>query len=736
VPDSFDPYAQWLEITEPTRPLDHYSLLGLSRRESNPESIAHAADMLMAKLRKIRPGGRLADWGRLLDQLGAAKACLLDPTSKATYDASLPADPPQQPAPQQPAVGGVFPSNMAVPPGMDTPQPQSDGQPASFFSGYSTPTLSSQSPAAAQSGADMDGLTQATQQPTAPTAPTGPTGMENQTAPDPMAPPGAYTAATPQPSPAPQAPGNPGATQGWSSAPTPLGVPTPAGLGSAGPATMQPQADAAQLPVGTPIPVGGMVPQAKAAKPRISTALSAMLLLAAACFAGYAFWQSRRPQPVVQSQTDNADDDSVTPVDSKTPDNPQPPETSQQPPEESPSTPQQPTDPPEQPETPVNPPVENPPSNPDPPTPANPPLPTQIDRQKQATFTKDVSQVRSAMSGRNVEAAKKYLDAARPNAQTPEEKAQVARLELMHDYIGQFWDGMSRSVATLEATQELAVMDTRVAVVESSAQHLIIRAAGRNRRYAIEDIPTVLVMAIVKECFPNEPGAKALIGTFLAVDPDGDRQRAQQYWEQAARGGIDVKALMPELSATPASAGGGGVPKPPAPTDQAEVQQAVNAVRAMFAGPYAEATTGAKKAALARQLIARARLDTDDEAKRFAMLREARDLAIASGDPGVAIEAIERMAEFFAIDAAGMKGAAMEAMSKTARGLSGQRGIAVATLKLIEETIAAKQWDEAARLADLAIQAARNSKSTTLMRQAAAAKQQIESLRKAGAKRA
>jgi len=89
VSESFDPYRQWLGIDEPTRPLDHYRLLGLTRFEGNPQAIAHAADIAMAKVRKIRPGQHAAEWGRLLDQLGAAKVCLLDPNSKATYDASL-----------------------------------------------------------------------------------------------------------------------------------------------------------------------------------------------------------------------------------------------------------------------------------------------------------------------------------------------------------------------------------------------------------------------------------------------------------------------------------------------------------------------------------------------------------------------------------------------------------------------------------------------------------------------
>ena len=69
---------------------------------SDPPTISHAADVRMARLRKIRPGSHLPDWGRLLDQLSAAKVCLLDASSKAAYDAGL-----QSQAPQQPDTAGM-----------------------------------------------------------------------------------------------------------------------------------------------------------------------------------------------------------------------------------------------------------------------------------------------------------------------------------------------------------------------------------------------------------------------------------------------------------------------------------------------------------------------------------------------------------------------------------------------------------------------------------------------------
>ena len=125
--DSFDPYAEWLDIRGRGRPPDHYALLGLPRSQSDPKVIAEAADVRMARVRKIRPGKHLPDWGRLLDQLGAAKVCLLDPASKAAYDASLPAEgPAHPPAPQSSAPAGTHPAALAEPPAMGVPSPKHD----------------------------------------------------------------------------------------------------------------------------------------------------------------------------------------------------------------------------------------------------------------------------------------------------------------------------------------------------------------------------------------------------------------------------------------------------------------------------------------------------------------------------------------------------------------------------------------------------------------------------------
>jgi hypothetical protein len=83
---SFDPYHKWLGIPPDEQPPNHYRLLGIRPFEADPEVIQSAADQRMAHLRTYQTG-RHADWSqRLLNEVAAAKICLLTPAKKAAYD--------------------------------------------------------------------------------------------------------------------------------------------------------------------------------------------------------------------------------------------------------------------------------------------------------------------------------------------------------------------------------------------------------------------------------------------------------------------------------------------------------------------------------------------------------------------------------------------------------------------------------------------------------------------------
>jgi len=176
----------------------------------------------------------------------------------------------------------------------------------------------------------------------------------------------------------------------------------------------------------------------------------------------------------------------------------------------------------------------------------------QPDPRKQASLAEALSEARLCMSERDLAGAKGALETATGNAQTADDRTRLERLKAMVSNLEQFWLGIHDGTASLDAPGELVLKGTRVAIVEASRDELIIKAAGRTRRYRVEFLPTPLVMAVAERIFSKDPVNKALVGTFLAVDPDGNRAHARQLWQEATRAGIDCTWLMPELDA-PAS---------------------------------------------------------------------------------------------------------------------------------------------------------------------------------------
>ena len=114
----FDPYHIWLGIPSEEQPPNHYRLLGIMPFESNSDAIQNAADRQMTHLRTFQTGERAEFSQRLLNEVAAAKVCLLNPSKKAAYDAQLKARlqgiSPLAPAPASPAVEALDPALEAL----------------------------------------------------------------------------------------------------------------------------------------------------------------------------------------------------------------------------------------------------------------------------------------------------------------------------------------------------------------------------------------------------------------------------------------------------------------------------------------------------------------------------------------------------------------------------------------------------------------------------------------------
>ena len=85
----FDPYHKWLGIPPKDQPPNHYRLLAIDLFESDPEVIDAAANRQMAYVQQRATGEHTAESQKLLNELAAARLCLLDKKKKPAYDLQL-----------------------------------------------------------------------------------------------------------------------------------------------------------------------------------------------------------------------------------------------------------------------------------------------------------------------------------------------------------------------------------------------------------------------------------------------------------------------------------------------------------------------------------------------------------------------------------------------------------------------------------------------------------------------
>ncbi len=112
----FDPYRKWLGIPPEEQPPNHYRLLGIGLFESDPDVISNAADRQMVHVRNLRSAEYSELLQRLLNELAAARVCLLDARRKSQYDEQLRAElAASRPAPPLPPAGVSAPAVAAAP---------------------------------------------------------------------------------------------------------------------------------------------------------------------------------------------------------------------------------------------------------------------------------------------------------------------------------------------------------------------------------------------------------------------------------------------------------------------------------------------------------------------------------------------------------------------------------------------------------------------------------------------
>ncbi|MBI2478701.1 MAG: hypothetical protein HYV60_08730 [Planctomycetia bacterium] len=112
MPD-FDPYHKWLGIPPQHQPPNYYRLLALDLYESDLEVIEAAVDRLVFFLQDVATGPQAKHSQKLLNEIAAARLCLLDRQRKSTYDEQLRAESDDE---MPPPVVDIEPGPIPVPP--------------------------------------------------------------------------------------------------------------------------------------------------------------------------------------------------------------------------------------------------------------------------------------------------------------------------------------------------------------------------------------------------------------------------------------------------------------------------------------------------------------------------------------------------------------------------------------------------------------------------------------------
>lgn len=167
----------------------------------------------------------------------------------------------------------------------------------------------------------------------------------------------------------------------------------------------------------------------------------------------------------------------------------------------------------------------------------------------------------------------------------------------------------------------------------------------------------------------------------------------------------------------------------PVPSET-EQQQALAAAKDVFGDEWRAAKTSEQKFLLAGKILQKASESKDDPAARYVLLRLGKDIATQAGDPDLAHKAIEEMATVFNIDPRQSKLDTFFAVAKQVPPAKRPSLISWAT-KMLSETVAADDFDNAKHVFAVLQATARQSKDRAVAQQVTAMGKELSQIAKA-----
>lgn len=355
---------------------------------------------------------------------------------------------------------------------------------------------------------------------------------------------------------------------------------------------------------------------------------------------------------------------------------------------------------------------------------ATPPAPVErkpvgpIDPNKQAAYKKAFADTRLALSRRDMTAARVALSQLEVSAQTWDEQDDTKRMARIVDLSTQFWASLRQRVAAMLPAEEIDLGNDRAIVVEIVPNELVIKERGKVVRYPAMRIPARLIGPIISDAVASDAQSKAMFAVFLTLDPEGNAERGKTLLAEAAATGLAAaKDLLPTESIAPKPNEVAPMSSKPA-IDPERLKAAEQAVKQRYQKEYDAATTSAKKAELARQLLTLPVQNDGNVENRFAPLRQVYYLAVQAGDTQLAIDAVDRMNEIYQVDVLTAKLNALEEIVRHAETPAANKALADAAIGLANKAIVASRKMEAVRYGQVAVEAARKSNVAPLAKEA------------------
>jgi WD40 repeat protein len=149
--------------------------------------------------------------------------------------------------------------------------------------------------------------------------------------------------------------------------------------------------------------------------------------------------------------------------------------------------------------------------------------------------------------------------------------------------------------------------------------------------------------------------------------------------------------------------------------DKAALAKAESLVNEIFKDDIDRAKDAETLSRLASNLLAQGRDAKDEDANRYVLLREARNLAARAGDASLALAAAEETAKEFDVSSLELKAATLGQVVASTTSKEAAKTLVDITLPLLTEALEADQYETAIQLGKVAENAAKKSKILNLV---------------------